>query len=53
MTVRDFVRRLKDEDLDKIIVYRENGGWTNVWFEKSETEIAIIPDEGTIFSEDK
>lgn len=54
MTVNDFLKRLKPEDYDKVMVYRDRqGGWSNIWFTVNECGIDIIDEDNAIFSEDK
>lgn len=54
MTLNDFLKRIDiEKDKDKMIIFSDGVGWTNVWFEKNENNIIIIPDKNEIFSDDK
>lgn len=54
MTVNDFVKRLKPEDMDKMMIFSDGIGWSNIWFENKSNEIVIIPDKNNSpFSSDK
>ena len=54
MTLNDFLKRLSDEDKDKMMIYKgSDGGWTNIWFEVTDTEIIIKDADNLVFSSDK
>ena len=53
MTVNDFLKRLTEEDKDKMIVFSDGEGWSNVWFKKTENDIIIYSENNAIFSDDK
>lgn len=50
----DFLKRVKNEDTRKMLVFRDlDGGWSNVNVEVKEHEIEITLDTNEIFSSDK
>ena len=54
MTLGDLLKRAKPEDLDKVIVYSDGIGWTNIDFlEKTDSTITIGASSNAIFSDDK
>ena len=53
MTVNDFLKRMNDEDKDKMIIFSNGEGWSNVWFKKTECDIIIYCEDNAIFSDDK
>lgn len=53
MTLNDFLKRVSDGDRDKMMIFREGGGWSNINVEVKEHEIIITCDENEIFSSDK
>lgn len=52
MTLRDFLKRVGNEDMDKMMIFRENGGWSNVDVRVGEHEITIFCDDNSPFSSD-
>nr|WP_312985411.1 hypothetical protein [Clostridioides sp.] len=54
MTLNDFLKRIDiDKAKDKMIIFTEGKGWSNVWFKETDTCIEIFSDNNLIFSEDK
>ena len=54
MTLRDFLRRVKLGDLDKLLICSDGVGWSNVDIEMDECTIKILPDKSNSpFSSDK
>ena len=56
MTLNDLLKRVKEEDRDKMFILREDKdhkGWANVDFYIKDNEITVVPDKGLIFSSDK
>ena len=54
MTLRDFLRRVKLDDLDKMLIWSDSIGWSNVDIEMDECTIKILPDKSNSpFSSDK
>ena len=53
MTVNDFLKRLTEEDKDKMIIISDGEGWSNVWFKKTDNDIIIYCDDNTLFSDGK
>lgn len=52
MTLRDFLKRVKEADEDKMMIFREDGGWSNINVRVSEHEITIYCDGSSPFSSD-
>jgi hypothetical protein len=52
MTLRDFLKRVSEADKDKMLVFREDGGRSNVDVLVSEHEITIFCDDNSPFSSD-
>ncbi|MEC1707414.1 hypothetical protein P9E09_07070 [Bacillus mojavensis] len=53
MTLNDFMKRVSEGDKNKMIIYKEGGGWTNVNVRVTEDTIIITPDMNEIFSSDR
>lgn len=53
MTLNDFLKRVSEGDKDKMMIFREDGGWSNINIKVSEHEITISCDTNEIFSSDK
>lgn len=54
MTLKDFLRRVKLGDLDKMLIWSDGIGWSNVDIEIDECTIKILPDKSNSpFSSDK
>lgn len=54
MTLKDFLRRVKLGDLDKMLILSDGIGWSNVDIEMDECTIKILPDKSNSpFSSDK
>lgn len=56
MTFKDFLKRVSNDDLEKMMIYRENKndkGWSNINVDVKENEITIFCDKNEIFSDDK
>ncbi|MEK4139630.1 hypothetical protein NST48_01545 [Paenibacillus sp. FSL M7-0547] len=52
MTLRDFLKRVTEEDKDKMMIFREDGGWCNIDVRVCEHEITIYCDDSSPFSSD-
>lgn len=44
MTLNDFLKRVSKEDLNKMIIFRDNKGWSNIKLEVNDNEIVIRED---------
>ena len=54
MTLKDFLRIVKLGDLDKMLIWSDGYGWSNVDIEMDECTIKILPDKSNSpFSSDK
>ena len=54
MTLRDFLRRVKLDDLDKMLIWSDGVGWSNIDIDMDECTIKILPDKSNSpFSSDK
>lgn len=53
MTLNDLLRRTSEQDKDKMLLFRDGKGWSNINIEIKENEIAITCDKNEIFSDDK
>lgn len=53
MTLNDLLKRVKNEDKDKMILYSEGIGWTNIDVKIYQNAIMIVPADNNIFSDDK
>lgn len=53
MTLNDFLKRIKAEDMDKTIIYSDGKGWENISFKITDTDIIIYGDENPLFFDDK
>jgi hypothetical protein len=53
MTFRDLLKRVKPEDYDKVIIYNDGVGWTNIDVEINKCTIDICNSDNAIFSDDK
>jgi hypothetical protein len=53
MTLNDLLKRVSDADKDKMIIYREDGGWNNIDVKVTEHEITIYCSDNSPFSSDK
>ncbi|MNP57562.1 hypothetical protein D3C76_1524030 [compost metagenome] len=52
MTLGDFLKRVTGADKDKMMIFREDGGWSNIDVRVSEHEITIFCDDNSPFSSD-
>lgn len=52
MTLRDFLKIVTEEDKDKMMIFREDGGWCNIGVRVSEHEITVYCDDNSPFSSD-
>ncbi|EQC1535428.1 hypothetical protein [Clostridium botulinum] len=53
MTFKDFLKRVSNDDLEKMMIYRENKndkGWSNINVDVKENEITIFCDRNRPFS---
>ena len=54
MTLRDFLRRVQFSNLDKMLIWSDGVGWSNIDIEIDECTIKILPDKSNSpFSSDK
>ncbi len=53
MTLNDFLKRVSDWDRDKMMIFREGEGWSNIDIKVTKHEIIITCDDNAIFSDDK
>ena len=54
MTINDLIKRLKKEDYDKVIIFKDiDGGWTNVNLKIEESTITLTPDTNSNFISDE
>lgn len=53
MTLNDFLKRVDIErDKDKMIIYKEGEGWTNIDLQVNELEITITGSTNSPFSDE-
>ena len=53
MTLNDFLKRIdKERDKDKIILFREGKGWSNIDVEVKDSEISIFSSTNSPFKSD-
>jgi hypothetical protein len=53
VTVKVLLKRLKPEDFDKVIIFSNGKGWTNINITVNENDITLIGDNNCIFSDDR
>lgn len=53
MTLRDFMRISSYSDLDKVIIFSDGKGWTNIKVQIDDYAVTILPDTNEIFTSDK
>jgi hypothetical protein len=54
MTLNDLIKRVKKEDYDKVIIFKDiKGGWCNVNLEIENCTLTLKPDTKLIFTSDK
>lgn len=54
MTLRDVLRRVDMSDLDKVLIWSDGVGWSNIEIKVEECTIKILPDKNNSpFSSDK
>lgn len=55
MTLNDLLKRVKNVDGDKMILFCDGKGWTNIDVEVHENGIMIVPsyNKNRVFSDDK
>ena len=53
MTVNDFFKRVSTFDGDKMIIFSDGKGWSNINIEIKDSEVVITCDSNEIFSDDK
>lgn len=51
MTLNDFLKRVSKEDLNKMIIFRDSRGWSNIKLEVNENQIVISEDLTTPFDD--
>ncbi|WP_168156672.1 hypothetical protein [Oceanobacillus sp. E9] len=52
MTLNDLLKRVSEKDRDKMIIYKEGIGWSNINVHVTEHDIIITSDDNQIFSDD-
>jgi len=52
MTVNDFFKRVSTFDGDKMMIFSDGKGWSNINIEINDSDIIITCDENRIFSDD-
>ena len=53
MTLNDFLKRVDlEQDKDKMLIYRDGKGWTNIEIEVKDLEISITGGKNSPFSSD-
>lgn len=50
MTLKDFLKRVDSNDLDKMLIWSDGEGWSNIKIVKNENDITIYPDFSSPFS---
>ena len=53
MTVNDFLKRISKFDRDKMMIFSDGKGWSNIDVEVKDSEVVITCDNKSVFSEDK
>lgn len=53
MTVGDFLKRVSVFDGDKMMIFSDGKGWSNIDIEVNDNEVVITCDRNEIFSSDK
>lgn len=55
MTINDLLRRVNEKNYDKVILFSDGIGWTNISgkVDINESSIKIYSDDNTMFSDDK
>jgi len=53
MTVNDFLERISKFDRDKMIIFSDGKGWSNINIEVKDSEVVITCNTNRIFSSDK
>lgn len=43
MTLKDFLKRTSEKDLDKMLIWSDGTGWSNLEIEISENQIKLLP----------
>lgn len=43
MTLKDFLKRVNKEDLEKMMILSDGIGWSNLEIEVTENEIKLLP----------
>lgn len=52
MTLNDFLKRIdKNKDKDKMIIFREGKGWSNIEIDVKENEISVYLSSNSPFSD--
>lgn len=51
MTLNDFLKRVSKEDLNKMIIFRDSRGWSNIKLEVNDNQIVIREDFSMPFEE--
>ena len=54
MTLKDFLKRVRVEDLDRMMLWSDGTGWDNIEVKMEDDYIYILPDgQGSPFSSDR
>lgn len=51
MTLNDFLKRVCDSDKDKMMIFTDGRGWSNIEVKVSDTAIVIRPDYNMPFDD--
>lgn len=51
MTLNDFLKRVSKEDLNKMIIFRDSRGWSNIKLDINDNQIVIREDLETPFND--
>lgn len=43
MTLKDFLKRINKEDLEKMMIWSDGIGWSNLEIEITENQIKLLP----------
>lgn len=43
MTLKDFLNRINKEDLEKMLIWSDGIGWSNLEIEITENQIKLLP----------
>ena len=51
MTLKDFLSRVNADDIDKMMIFREGKGWSNIDVNITDSEVVITSDRTSPFSD--